>query len=138
MTTFSIEGSDSPVLPSPAFRKDPTQPSRRYKLASPEWGERVAPCQQLKILQWFSLIRSSGRKEARIEGEEEEAGMTPLFALKNSTVAIALAGEGEVTGLSLAGRSREQLVEEFDSPIEDSDVAFRVVGPKGISLFASS
>jgi hypothetical protein len=23
----------------------------RYKLASPEWRERVAPCQQLKILQ---------------------------------------------------------------------------------------
>ncbi|KAI5385425.1 hypothetical protein KIW84_072140 [Lathyrus oleraceus] len=47
----------------PSFQERSDAAIERYKLASPEWRERVAPCQQLKILQWFSLIRSSGRKE---------------------------------------------------------------------------
>lgn len=75
-----------------------------------------------------------GRKEARIEGEERgrSGDGTPLCFKKSSIRSSTVAGEGEVTGLSLAGRAREQLVEEFDSPIENSDVAFRVVGHKGI------
>lgn len=56
----------------------------------------------------------------------------PLCFKKSSIRSSTVAGKGEVTGLSLAGRSREQLVEEFDSPIENLDVAFRVVGHKGI------
>jgi len=50
----------------PSFQERSDAAIERYKLASPEWRERVAPCQQLKILQWFSLIRSSGRKDMRI------------------------------------------------------------------------
>jgi hypothetical protein len=50
----------------PSFKERSDAAIERYKLASPEWRERVAPCQQLKILQWFSLIRSSGRKDMGI------------------------------------------------------------------------
>lgn len=59
-------------------------------------------------------------------------GMAPLIALKKVAFIVALARKGEVVSLSLAGRSREQLIEEFNSPIENSDVAFRIVGNKGI------
>lgn len=91
------------------------------------------PCQQLKILQWFSLIRSSGRKDMRIftntlpnhEGKGSEGGsnqVKTILGLAESPLNPAKTIRRDPTQV-LGRKSNQRLEQEASSkPMPSSGI----------------